>query len=308
MSELASQDIELNSDLGVVYAAISPGALIREAREASGVHIDVLAAALKITVDRLEALESDRYAALPDIVFARALASSACRILKIDSAYVLALMPKNQAHSLPVGRADINATFKDGSEKQSQNPFLRQFTRPLGIAVIVLLLGAGVLFFLPQRGGVPEGVATAPVQALPAAEMSEGFALTQPIPLAQELESRKLIAPAASIAGDATDTRASNGSTVKAEAPAAASGDTSMAADGLLKFHAREATWVQVRDATKAVVFERTLTKGASASATGILPLSVVIGRAASTDVFVRGAPFVLTSVTKENVARFEVK
>ena len=101
-----------------------------------------------------------------------------------------------------------------------------------------------------------------------------------------------------------TDTKASDVATGEAAGTLAAN----IATDGLLEFRAREATWVQVRDATKAVVFERTLTKGASAFATGVLPLAVVIGRADSTDVFVRGAPFVLTSLAKENVARFEVK
>ena len=303
MSELVSQDADLNIESGGINADISPGALIREAREASGVHVDVLAAALKITVDRLEALEADCYSALPDMVFARALASSACRVLKIDPVDVLALMPKNHAHSLSVGRPDINATFKDGSEKRGRNPFLRQFTRPLSVAVIVLLVGAGVLFFLPERGEGPENVVIAPAQALPAAEVSENSAKTQPVSVAQVLETHMPIAPSTLVAADATERRASVVSTIEA----AGTGAASITADGVLEFRAREATWVQVRDATKAVVFERTLTKGASASATGVLPLSVVIGRADSTDVFVRGAPFVLTSVVKENVARFEV-
>lgn len=304
MSEVVSHDAELNGKSGCLDAIISPGALIREAREASGMHVDVLAAALKITVDRLEALEADHYSALPDMVFARALASSACRILKLDPVDVLAIMPKNQAHSLSVGRPDINAAFKDGSEKRGKNLFIRQFTRPLGIAVIILLVGAGVLFFLPERGDGSEKVVTTPMQALPATEVTQKFILNQPMLLAQVLKSDVPTPPSTSVAGDTTDTKASDVATDEAVGTHA----TNITTDGLLEFRAREATWVQVRDATKAVVFERTLTKGASASATGVLPLSVVIGRADSTDVFVRGAPFVLTSVVKENVARFEVK
>lgn len=304
MSEMVPRGAELNSEYGGVETDISPGALIREAREASGLHVDVLAAALKITVDRLEALESDDYAALPDMVFARALASSACRILKIDPTYVLALMPKNQAHSFAFGRPDINATFKDGSEKRGRNPFLRQFSRPLGLAVILLLVAAGALFFLPQHGDGPENAVTAPVQELAATVVSGTSALTQPMSVTQTLESNMPVAPRALVTDDATDKETLDVSSVEA----VETGAVSVMADALLEFRAREATWVQVRDATKAVVFERTLTKGASASATGILPLSVVIGRADSTDVFVRGKPFVLMPVAKENVARFEVK
>ena len=300
MSEVLSLDTELNGEPNSAGAGISPGALIRQAREASGVHIDALAAALKISVDRLEALESDRYAALPDIVFARALASSACRILSVDSHDVLALMPKSKMQSLPVSRHNINATFRHGSESHGRNYFLRQFTRPLAVAVVVILVAAGVLFFLPQKGEDPKSVDIAPERALATVEIGKSPAM----PVMQQLESTIPVTPSDSAAVNATDINAEGAVNVGA----AIAGDTSMAVDDVLKFQAREPTWVQVRDATKAVVFERILAKGASASVTGTLPLSVVIGRADSTDVFLRGAPFMLTSVAKENVARFEVE
>ncbi len=47
-------------------------------------HIAALAASLKVPVNKLEALEAGRYDELPDLTFARALASSACRQLKVD--------------------------------------------------------------------------------------------------------------------------------------------------------------------------------------------------------------------------------
>ena len=300
MSEEIPHSAAMNSESGDFL--VSPGALMREAREASGVHVDILAAALKITVNRLEALEADNYAALPDMVFARALASSACRILKIDPVGILALMPKKQDQSLPVGRAHINESIQN--EKQGRNLFARQLTRPLGVAVMVLLVGAGVLFFLPERGDSPEILVTAPVQALAAVGSNESIPLTPSLPMGQDSEGRTSIVQSDSVASDAVDTKAADMPTDGA----AAMGASNIPTGGLLEFRAREATWVQVRDATKSVVFERTLSKGASASTTGILPLSVVIGRADSTDVFVRGKPFALTPVAKENVARFEVK
>ena len=56
------------------------------------------------------------------------------------------------------------------------------------------------------------------------------------------------------------------------------------------------------------VVLQRKLLSGEMASTSGALPLSVVVGRADATEVFVRGKPFELVLVSKENVARFEVK
>ncbi len=51
------------------------GDLLREAREAHGLHIEMVAAALKVPPQKLMALEADDIASLPDPVFARALAS-----------------------------------------------------------------------------------------------------------------------------------------------------------------------------------------------------------------------------------------
>jgi cytoskeleton protein RodZ len=70
-----------------------PGAIMRGAREAKGLHISVLATSLRVPVDRIRALETEKWDDLPDLVFARALAMSVCRHLKIDATPVLAGMP-----------------------------------------------------------------------------------------------------------------------------------------------------------------------------------------------------------------------
>ena len=69
------------------------GAVLRKARESKGMHISFLANTLRIPVARVKALEEDRWSDLPDLVFARALAQSVCRQLKIEAAPVLAAMP-----------------------------------------------------------------------------------------------------------------------------------------------------------------------------------------------------------------------
>ena len=74
-------------------AAESSPLLLKQAREAAGLHVAALAAALKVPVRKLEDLEAGRFDRLPDMTFARALASSACRHLKIDPAPVLAQLP-----------------------------------------------------------------------------------------------------------------------------------------------------------------------------------------------------------------------
>ena len=52
------------------------GAMLRQAREDAGLHVEALAVALKVTVKKLEALEAGRIDLLPDPTFARGLAAS----------------------------------------------------------------------------------------------------------------------------------------------------------------------------------------------------------------------------------------
>ena len=56
------------------------------------------------------------------------------------------------------------------------------------------------------------------------------------------------------------------------------------------------------------VHLRKTLAEGEAVSVNGALPLSVVIGRADALDIQVRGKPFDLAAVTKDNVARFQIK
>ena len=88
----ASAPVDANVPIGA-------GALLRSARQASGLHIAALAVTLKVPVKKLEALESDRLDLLADAVFVRALAASVCRTLKVDATPILALLPATSSPS-----------------------------------------------------------------------------------------------------------------------------------------------------------------------------------------------------------------
>lgn len=95
-----------------------------------------------------------------------------------------------------------------------------------------------------------------------------------------------------------------------ASAPVVSSSEVSstVAPAGVLLLRARSESWVQVKDSSGAVVLQRNLAAAETVSVSGAVPMSVVIGRADATEVFVRGKPFELAAVSRENVARFEVK
>ncbi|UUZ70595.1 DUF4115 domain-containing protein [Polaromonas sp. P2-4] len=76
----------------------------------------------------------------------------------------------------------------------------------------------------------------------------------------------------------------------------------------IVTFSTKGESWVEVTDAKGTVVLRRTLAAGEVTGASGALPLTAVVGRADATQVQVRGQALDLTRLTRDNVARFEVK
>lgn len=298
-----------------VAEVLTAGAILRNAREAAGLHVAALAVSMRVPVKKLEALEADRLDLLPDAVFVRALASSVCRALKIDAAPVLQKLPQSDIPRLNMDERGINAPFRLPGESTGRSlPAI--FAKPRVLVVLVLVIGALVLTFFPdvQRSEAPVEVVQlkdrAPVEPAPvnvpllqggvAADAAAPVAASPVavVPAAEVVQSQPAPAPAAVTAPSAAPVVAPDGNR------AISSG----AATGLVVLKARGSSWVQVADAKGVVLLSKVLTAGEVIGTSGALPLSVVIGRADVTDVEIRGKVFNLEGIARENVARFEVK
>ena len=306
--------------------SVTAGALLRDAREAAGLHIAALAVALKVPVAKLEALEADNFSALPDMVFVRALASSVCRTLKIDPQAVLALLPQGEGPRLSAGDVGLNAPVKGFAGRSSAAPFKGAGSRSFVWAVGLLLIGAALMMFLPRGLDAdlsallkqPETTTKIPMPTGNVAqEISVAVGAEERVPSAAPAPAAA--AAAAAAAGVGVELPA--GESIKpagiashpivlpsVEASAPSSAPAADAPSGVLAFKARSESWIQVRDAAGALVLQRNLAPNELVSVSGVLPLAVVIGRADATEVFVRGKPYDIGPVSRENVARFEVK
>lgn len=301
----------------VVHETAAPVRL-RQAREAAGLHVAVLASALKVPVHKLEALEEGRYDLLPDLVFARALASSACRHLKIDPGPVLDEIPSPGASTLGEVPRAISAPFR--ASKVDLGSSAGTGTGGLKVAgwiAGVLVVAAAVVMLLPEdlswlgwsgktgaatQAVTPagEGAVVEPVlQTLPVLPAATGEAsqtpdsgVTTPEP-DQAPASPEL--PAAVQAGEA-------GAAAQTGAPAAAEGS------GLLVLTARGDSWVEVTNGSRAVVVQRMMKAGDRLEFSSAPPYSVILGRADQVDVTVRGKPYDVLPLARNSVARFEVK
>jgi cytoskeleton protein RodZ len=70
----------------------------------------------------------------------------------------------------------------------------------------------------------------------------------------------------------------------------------------------RAESWVEVVDGTGKALVARNVAAGEALSLNGALPLRVKIGNAAATEVFFRGDNIDLSTQSKDNVARLELK
>ena len=305
MSEGNVAPVETVRQTPEVTAQPGAGTMLRASREAQGLHIAMLAVSLKVPVAKLEALESDRYDLLPDIVFVRALASSVCRVLKIDAAPILAALPLSQMPKIKTDESGLNAAFNDSASRAGR-AWLAQLSKPLVIAVLILLVSILAIVFLPAKtpsdsrselltGDKPQVTLGTPT----AAEVNAQPAVNPLLPA-----SAAPLTLSSSLSVDLQATTPGQAQTPGLNAtvePVGNSGD-------LLTLQALGASWIEVVDAKGISQSRKTLTKDEVISVSGALPLTVVLGRADLVSVKVRGQPFDAVSIAKDNVARFEVK
>jgi cytoskeleton protein RodZ len=295
------------------------GALLKQAREAAGMHVGALAVTLKVPVHRLEALEAERWDLLPDPVFVRALAGSVCRVLKVDSAPVLEKLP-SPARQPVAPDSGLNAPFRGASGPGAGTAMAAQLSRPLVLAVLALLLGVVGLMFLPslQRlAARPAAEAEPAAAALPSPSEKAGSGGVVSTPAPVPIQEAPALAASATLPPSATQSVSPLAQAPQAVAssetgPADSGRSAEMAgkasAEPVIVFSTKGPSWIQVTDARGTVALKKELAAGETVGVSGVLPLNVVVGRVDVTTVEVRGKLKDLAPLAQNNVARFEVK
>lgn len=311
-------------------AAPTAGQMIRAARLQKGMHLAVLSVNLKVPVRQLEALEADQRDTSKGPVFVRALASSVCRQLQIDSAPVLAALPQS-VDRLPLQRQPLEPVHADKRLGLDLLSMIRQIPlQTVAIAAAMLAMIAALLWMpSPSTWVWLQPAPQAPAQATePAAEVAptatEAAAAEVQQAQAQANEAQTAATavvtpgpvtvsapPAAPAAAPAVSpatapTPASAASTLPAASKSAPV--VAVAGGAVLGFVASNDSWIEIRDGKNQVLWTRVVRAGETAQVQYPLPMNVVIGRAQAVSVTYKGKPFDLTPHTKVTVARFEVK
>lgn len=288
-------------------SAQEAGALLREARLKQNLHIAALAASIKVTPAKLEALEAGRFDQLPDATFARALAQSVCRVLKIDAQPVLALLPTGAAVALEKVDAGLNTPFRERQNRVAPAEWL--MPRQPAVWVALLLLGAAAAFVMMPGSWVGRWTPSTP-------EAPAGGVRSETIPLPTAGPDLAASAPAAVVATTPATENPPSAAPLDAPAasvpvatasPAAAAPMAPAASAAGTQLTARQATWVQASDANGQVLVSRTLRAGEVVELAGARPLRLRIGNVQGTELLDRGQPVDLVSRTRDNVLNLEL-
>jgi len=280
-------------------AAERAGALLRVSREAAGFSLEALAAVVKVPVRKLEALEAGRLNTLPESVYVRGMVVGICRVLNADPQDILALLPLPPAKPLQRQGAIAPVPFQTvGAD--SPYGLLEVIARPHVRWALIIVLGASLLYFWPDIASMSRQV-MADAEVLPVSQpwVSNGTVTAVPDQVAGTVPTNSTAVG---------DVYPSTALVVQGDQASAASVEPLAAAHEMVHFKARGKTWVEVMDSKGVVVLRRVLTDGEQTGVGGQPPLSVVVGNADVTEVWVRGKVFEIKSMSQGNVARFKVK
>lgn len=322
---------------GMAAPRQTAGAWLRDARQRHGLHIVALAATLKVHPSKLEALEADRWDELPDTTFVRALAKSICRVLKIDAAPVLALLPNSEDRELTMSRG-LNQPFRDRTAGEGGFS-LALIQRPV-VWGPALLLAAAVGVYLMPAAWLPSA-ASLGASGPAASEAVESSSATLPVPVEAPLVTAS--APVLAAPASAPAVMAQSSPVLQAPASAAAVGLQSTTGQDLrlnppspaltkplaaaasaaaiapaqplapppgsvpLVVKVSSESWVEVVDASGRTLLSKLLRPGDTQNLAGLPPLRVRVGNVAGTELILRGEPVDLVSRSKDNVARLEL-
>lgn len=322
----------MTADDNLNAGAETVGTWLRAAREAAGLSEDAVAQQLKLAPRQVRAIEEDDYALLPGRTFVRGFVRNYARLVNLDADAVVAALPVGEPVS-PLERLTYTPSSRAMGEIPIESPRRGGSPARWLIPLVLLAVVAVAAYYEFSRApaprpAVPDGIMPPP---LPKPATPSGAATT---PLPNPLDAPKsettappvaVAAPAASASMAPSTTAASIPSTVPSSAAPAGAGSSAndapvagatpraepravATADAPLVLTFTGTSWVQVKDASGAVVVSQTATAGALLPVGGQPPFDVVIGNADHVRTQFRGQSVDLAPHTRFNVARLVLK
>ncbi len=271
MMEQFSENNAGQGDSPAVMPAASLGKTLREARERLGLGIADVSAQIRLAPRQIEALEADDLQHLPEITFVRGFVRSYAKILQLDAQPLLAFLPQVNAEPASLAPVSVEAPFPSAHSPQRQN---------------LIWLGAALLLSVLVVAFAVWHFTTPPAEP----EMAR---VETPVPLPEDMQ----IITAPAVAGSGVVALPAAKATRPPEetaqppvpVPAAKAPSRIVPQAAALRLAFGEESWTEVRDRDGGILSSQVNPRGSELSLNGQAPFSLVIGRAASVQLYHRG-------------------
>jgi cytoskeleton protein RodZ len=330
---MTQDDIHLHAENNPVPAvARSAGSILAAQRLQAGLSLEDVAAKLKLAKRQIEALETDRYEALPGNTFVRGFVRNYARLLQIDAQPLLSYLAQHlpaeapQA-ALPRLQDEAMPMLRPGG---GSRPTFVRFAQ-LAVLFAVVLVGVAAWVFESGHHEPQLTVASPALERTTAAPSTTSPSIVQPAgpvsevaPVVSDTPSGGGSSPSPGVAASGqiaqsplsavTESQPSVDSqpvatTPVASTPVASTGDANhSAAGGDVRVLAHQDSWVLVVDANGRRLVNEIVRAGESRAVSGKAPYQVRIGNGPHTDLVYKGKATDLTPFLKADVATLELK
>jgi len=309
-------------DQNVVEFSENPGRRLRVQRQSRGIEVERIAAQLHLRVATVEALEQDRYQDLPGPVFVTGYLRNYARLLGLDPEPLIAAFRTAHPDPEPVG---LRVSPLPRQEIGSSHILVRLISLALLAAVVAMLAlwwqnraellssstpddAAGLALTTPANTRPPLDQTSAP-----ATQGAAGAALPLPAATGAGPEPERPAAlapppapPATQAQGPAVATPDTTPDATRTGAAAEPAAGTLTDPPGEVALNFSATTWINVRDATGALILKGQMRKGDTRVLAGSPPYAVTIGNAAALGITVGGRPVDLAGRARGKDARFK--
>ena len=278
--------------------ATGVGAALAQAREAQGLALADVAQQLKFAPRQLEALEQERFGALPGPTIARGMLRNYARLLKLDADALLARLGD---------RLDAPDSDKLAARFSQPVPFSDSARRSTLIyaGVSILILGAvgAVAYEWQQERNAKRELAFVAAASAP---LEPAHAAPAPAPApAPQPAAPKTTAPIPKATAKAVEAAPALEQRVAAAKPA---GPAPAAGANRIVVRCAEECWIEVKDALERQLVSSLNPAGTERTVRGQPPFEVVIGNAQHVRVTYNERPIDLQPHTRVEVARFTLQ
>lgn len=299
------------------------GAALAAARNAKNMSVQAVSDTLRLSLKQIIALESDDFSALPQPMATRGFIRNYARLLELDAEPLLDSYRQRVPDNTPTS-LNVQTSVPHVQLVKKNKPWFKFAAIALSLVLLVWYLqveqSSSVATDVTSNNEVvspvslPELTAAPPPSAEPtsppaaevgtASSASTNLADTLPSPAPIELATAKPKPSTATVAvNDGLQLRPSSDMRIPAEVKANAAGNRAW-----LTVSVTDKAWVQVKDKSGAVLFEKMLTANSTDKIEAQPPLLVWLGNAKATSLDYMGQSVDVASKTFNNTARLTLE